>query len=415
MNNQNDNSAGVVPAPRPSDEEDRIKALYALDILDSLPEQEFDGLTRLASRICEAPVSRINLLDSSRQWTKSAYGTKIDHSPREKSVCQYTILQDELLEVSDLRKDERFSNASYVKGAPRYRFYAGAPLVTSNGHAIGALCVLDTQTRSLTPDQRKDLKVLADEVVARLELRRKQKELEALNKQKNELMSVVSHDMRNPLMGIIGASDFLLEESEESREERRELVGIIKDSAERLLQIVTELLDSELVHFRNLRASPVECDPAQSIRQVLQLYEFSAANKKIDLALNLESNIPRLKLDDQKFTRIIANLVSNSVKFTPRGGRIEVDLEFHGSDNGKGTLEATVSDTGIGISDEDLDRLFEKHNGDGRSGTDNEHSYGLGMHIVKQLTDICGASLKVHSTVGEGTRFEIQFPAEKVG
>lgn len=403
----------VREAPMPPDEDERVRNLRELDILDTLSEKEFDGLARLASRICDAPVSLINLLDSSRQWTKSAYGSEFKKMPREQSVCQYTILQEDIFEIRNLQDDERFQHAPYVEKEPNYQYYAGAPLITSEGHAIGALCVLDTRERSLSPEQREDLEVLADEVMARLEIRKRQKELEALNKQKNELMSVASHDMRNPLMGIIGASDFLLEESEESREERRELVGIIKDSAERLLQIVTELLDSELVRFSNLRATPVECHPDKSVRQVLQLYEFTAVNKKIDMDLNLENNIPRLKMDDQKFTRIIANLVSNAVKFTPRKGRIVVDLEYRAGDNSKGTLEAAVTDTGIGIPDEELENLFTKRNGDGRAGTDNEPSYGLGMHIVKQLADVCDATVDVDSTVGEGTRFEVRFPAEK--
>lgn len=226
-------------------------------------------------------------------------------------------------------------------------------------------------------------------------------------------MSVVSHDMRNPLMGILGASDFLLDESSETREKRRELVEIIKESAERLLHIVTDLLDSEMVRYENMSANPAPCHPDESVREVLRLYEFSAANKTVDLDLSLESPIPKVLLDEQKFTRVIANLVSNAIKFTPRGGRVEVHLDFEENENGSGILRADVSDTGVGIPEEEMPSLFERGVGNGREGTDNESSYGLGLFIVKQLVDACGADISVHSRPGEGTRFEVVFPAEK--
>lgn len=409
---EHDQEVSVQEAPRPEEESRRLHELYELDILDTPPEEAFDGLTRIASRLCDSRVSLINLLDADRQWTKSAHGTEITEISRNKSVCQYTILKDEVLEINDLRDDKRFRDAPYVKGDPNYRFYAGAQLVSSNGYALGALCVLDTEKKTLSEEQKMDLKALADEVSARIELRKRQKELEALNQQKSELMSVVSHDMRNPLMGIIGAADFMLDETGETREKRLELVEIIKQSAERLLQIVTELLDSEMVRFQNMQVNPVPCHPAESVREVLRLYEFSAENKQLDLELSQQSSIPEVMIDEQKFTRVIANLVSNAIKFTPRGGRVEVRLDLEGDEDG--TLRAVVSDTGIGIPKDELSSLFERREGDGRAGTDNESSYGLGLYIVKQLVDVCGAEISVDSRPGEGTSITVVFPAEKV-
>ncbi len=402
----------VKEAPTPQDEEERIRELYGLDILDTPPEEEFDGLTRIASRICGSQISMINLLDARREWTKSAHGADTGDSPRENSVCQYTILQDGVLEIPDLREDPRFKNASYVTDEPYYRFYAAAPLTTSNGFKIGALCVVDREEHTLSSEQKEDLKTLAEEVTARIEMRKRQRELEALNSQKKELMNIVSHDMRNPLMGIIGAADFLLDQEEESREERKELVEVIKKSGERLLQIATELLDTRIVHYRKMEVNPVSCDPVRCIRNLLRLYTYSAANKELELRLNPSENVPEVNLDEQKFSRIIANLLSNAIKFTPRGGEITIEMEYEPRGDNRGLLRTSVTDTGIGIPEEEVDSLFERKNGDGRRGTDNEASYGLGLHIVMQLTEVLDAEIEVESEVDEGSRFELTVPVE---
>jgi len=148
-------------APIPKNEEERLKALRAYQILDSLSEEEFDHITEAASIICDTPISLISLIDEKRQWFKSKIGIDADEMARDISFCQYTIMNDELFEVTDARKDSRFSKNPVVTHEPGIVFYAGFPLVDSQGYALGALCVVDKSPKKLDDRQKRLLSLLA--------------------------------------------------------------------------------------------------------------------------------------------------------------------------------------------------------------------------------------------------------------
>jgi diguanylate cyclase (GGDEF)-like protein len=162
----------LITAPKPSDERERLAALARYEVLDSPPERAFDDIVRLASQICGTPVALMGLVDSDRLWYKARIGVPVEETDRDESFCSHTILQDEPLVVSDLKEDERFSDNPNVIGGPRVRFYAGAPLITEDGHALGTLCTLDTVPRTLSDDQTEALAALSRQVVAQLELGR---------------------------------------------------------------------------------------------------------------------------------------------------------------------------------------------------------------------------------------------------
>lgn len=178
-------------ASRPKNEVHRLKVLWQYDVLDTVPEEVFDDLTDLAAHICEAPIALISLVDEDRQWFKSRVGLTVGETSRDISFCAHAILKSDLLIVPDATKDPRFKNNPLVTGKDRIRFYAGAPLVTPDGYALGTLCVLDKKPRQLRAEQQQALRVLAHHVVSQLELRRHARELAAArengSQQKTEL------------------------------------------------------------------------------------------------------------------------------------------------------------------------------------------------------------------------------------
>ena len=162
---------GKMNPPRPSNETARLAALRQYRVLDTPPEQAFDGIAQLASQLCRTPIALITFIDADRQWIKSAIGLSLSESPRDLSFCAHAILQPECFVVQDARADRRFSKNPLVTSPPYLRFYAGVPLVALKKYALGALCVADYSARGLDRDQADGLQRLAAQILSQLEFK----------------------------------------------------------------------------------------------------------------------------------------------------------------------------------------------------------------------------------------------------
>jgi len=157
----------------PPDEVNRLSDLKALNILDTPPSENFDRLTRIASRVFSVPVSLVSFIDEDRQWFKSREGLDIKETPRNVAFCNHTILGDKVLVITDATKDERFANNPFVLNSPNIRFYAGCPLRLPSGSKVGTLCILDSKPRSLSGTDLQslsDLALIAESELAALQL-----------------------------------------------------------------------------------------------------------------------------------------------------------------------------------------------------------------------------------------------------
>jgi GAF domain-containing protein len=177
----------------------RLTALRSYRILDTDPEQRFDDLTILASHVCSTPMALITLVDADRQWFKSRVGTELRETPRNVSFCAHAMHDSGIFVVPDAREDDRFKHNPFVTGETGIRFYAGAPLRSSDGHPLGTICVFDRVPRTLSQEQSDALRVLSRQVEAQLELRRSLAELrtalaarDAAEKRQRELYDQVN-------------------------------------------------------------------------------------------------------------------------------------------------------------------------------------------------------------------------------
>lgn len=160
------------PPPIPKDEAERVAALRSYGVLDTLPEDVYDDLAFIASVICDVPIALVSLVDESRQFLKARVGLDVTETPRNVAFCAHAIAEEGPMVVGDAQLDPRFVDNPFVTGAPEIRFYAGFPLRTTEGHALGTLCVIDRKPRALSDVQMKALAALSRQVMVQLELRR---------------------------------------------------------------------------------------------------------------------------------------------------------------------------------------------------------------------------------------------------
>lgn len=184
--------------PLPIPEDARLAELRSYGILDTAPEQDFDDIAGLAAELCEAPVALVSFVDDHRQWFKAHIGFDGCETDLSRSFCRLAIRQEDVFEIPDLTADPRTAGSPLLSDHPDLRFYAGAPLITESGHALGTLCVLDFRVRSLTDLQRRSLRVLARQVIRQLDARRHLRLAEIQRKEvdhrvKNSLQSVASY------------------------------------------------------------------------------------------------------------------------------------------------------------------------------------------------------------------------------
>lgn len=166
------------PAPLPADEDARLQKLLDYQVLDTDAETRFDELTELASAICGTPIALVSLIDRDRQWFKSRVGLPAPQTSRDAAFCTYTILnKDKVMVVPNALGDDRFKHNELVLGSPNIRFYAGAPLVTPDGFALGTICAIDTVPREFDEKKQRALQIISHQVVAQLEISKHVEEL----------------------------------------------------------------------------------------------------------------------------------------------------------------------------------------------------------------------------------------------
>jgi PAS domain S-box-containing protein len=242
-------------APIPHNEVARLAALREYNILDTAPEQEYDDFTRLACLICGTPVSLITLVDKDRQWFKSNRGFALPETSREISFCAHAIHQTDVYTVPDAREDAKFAENPLVTGNPGIRFYAGAPLITPEGEALGTLCVIDNHVHELSEEQRDALQALARQIMAQLELRRTVIALEKAAQEQERMTQALSESQRlfDAFMNNSPAAAFM--KDEEGR------YVYINEPMERLFDI----------KFENIRGhTDFDWLPEESARQVFE-------------------------------------------------------------------------------------------------------------------------------------------------
>lgn len=397
-------------ASLPDDEKQRLDALYDYDILDTEAEKVFDDLTQLASEICDTPIALISLIDPDRQWFKSTVGLDASETSRDIAFCSHAILQRQVFEIPDATQDDRFFDNPLVTGDPNIRFYAGAQLVTPDGYALGTLCAISDQPKTLTAQQRNALEILSREVVSQLELRKKVRQLEEASQHKTDFLSNMSHEVRNPINGILGT--LLLLQDTPLTPGQTNLVNLSIKSSESLLAIVNDVLDLSKIEAGMIELESTEFDLLSLLGDIAASHGVRADEKSLELICPdcyLEPSW--VTGDPLRIRQILNNLVGNAIKFTDQG-QIHVSVFPETQSNNQVSMRFEVRDSGIGLTEEQVGKLFNRY-AQAESSTSRKHGgTGLGLVISKQLVEAMGGEIGVESMLGEGTTFWFTLPMQ---
>jgi signal transduction histidine kinase len=353
----------------------RIEELLRYEVLDTEDEKALDELTQLASAICGTPISLISLVDKDRQWFKSRVGLDAPETPRDIAFCSHAILQDQIFEVPDTLKDERFVDNPLVTGAPDIRFYAGAPLISENGMPIGTLCVIDTMPKELDEKQQLALNTLAKQVVSQLELRLHNRHLQRMQKDQQQIFAVMAHDLRSPFNGILGLSKILRERADTLNPEGlAKMADGILESSFRVYQLLDEILQWSSNQLGAIHVDLKTVFLTPLIVETLDLMKECFELKKLNITHDTSENT--LAMADVNLTKtIIRNLLANAIKYTPEQGSIHIATQYL-----EGRVQLIITDTGQGVPLDIEDKLFSDSVAS-HSGTQGESGHGLGLSL----------------------------------
>lgn len=417
-------TADFMSAPLPWNEAERLQALRAYGLMDTPPEAVFDEVVALASYVFQTPIAMVSLLDERRQWFKSKIGIDLPETPREYAFCAYAILEPEGMVVPDASVDPRFASNPLVVGNPGIRFYAATPLVTREGHALGTLCVIDTKPRlQFELEQRKALQTLGRHLMAQIEIRYSSaflakalverrnaeleqqqrilehgRELDRLNEMKDRFMTMLAHELRNPLASILNAVELLrLPQPEDA-------VEIIEQQVRHLSRLIEDFLDLSRVTRGKITLKKTTLDAVEVVRSTARAIRPLLAKGGQNFVLELPDEPLWIRADAVRLEQIISNLMVNAAKFTEEGKEIKLSLSQEGNE-----LILRVKDQGIGIPREMQEHIFDLFVQ--VSDSPNQGGLGLGLPLVRQLVQLHQGRVHVHSDgPGQGSEFLVAFP-----
>ncbi|MEO7425397.1 MAG: ATP-binding protein [Fibrobacteria bacterium] len=392
----------MLPAPLPPNEIERIRALHDLGILDTEPEFHYDEITELAAQICETPISLVSLLDKDRQWFKSRHGLDAQQSPRDIAFCAHTILGGNPFEVEDSRLDPRFQDNPAVTGAVPVIFYAGFPLDLGNGLNVGTLCVIDQKPKRLTDKQRRAMRCLASQVVAQLQLRRANRDLQKALIAKSSFLASMSHEIRTPMNGIVGITNMLIDKTRDR--ETLDHLRIIRNCSDILVTLLNDILDFSKLESGKIRFESHAFSLEELTRNLLEILGPVAQGKGLRMKLGLGGKPDWLIGDSTRLSQILLNLLGNAIKFT-EAGEVSLNVAKRPADAGRIALTFTVRDDGIGIPKPAQEKLFSSFHQADISTTRKFGGTGLGLVIVKGLVEGMGGTITLESEPGKGSTF----------
>ncbi|GGI25416.1 sensor histidine kinase [Pedobacter mendelii] len=390
--------------PLPKNEPERLASLKAYKIMDTSEEDDFDDLTKMASEICGTPIALITLVDETRQWFKSRIGLDVNQTPREHAFCAHTIIDPTgTMQVTDARSDLRFAENPLVTSDPNIVFYAGVSLQSPDGYSLGSLCVIDRVPKSLTPQQLNGLKILAKQVIAQMELRKKIADLHEANKklsETNEFMqrfaTTAAHDLKNPLSSILMSAELLTRHLEQNGDVKAlKLASTNLSSTKKLAKLVNDMLDY------SLKPEKLTQNHTSILLSNFLEKTVSMITMPDNVVITYPTENPIITTSEIALQQIFINLLTNAVRYNDKP-ICKIQISYHKKD-GKDVF--VIQDNGIGIANKELERIFDRHVTLNHVDRFQQNGTGIGLFTVRFLVEKLNGKISVESEITKGSRF----------
>jgi signal transduction histidine kinase len=388
---------------------ERLALMAATGLLDTPPEEAFDRLTRLASEFLDAPLAQVNLVDDTRQFSKSSLAPEgwpeDPNTPLADCYCKWTVASGEPLIVTDARMDPRTCDTAALR-EHNLVSYLGIPLILSTGHALGTLCVAGFEPRVWSEREVRVLTDLSASAANEVEMRLNAAARRELARLKDEFVSIVAHELRTPLTSIRGSLGLLASGKLDGTPQAQRMMQIAAQNSDRLVRLINDMLDLDRMHSGRLELEPSRLAVQPLVQQAMEAVQDSAAALQVRMEVRVD---PGLEVwgDADRVVQVLVNLLSNAAKFSPPDALVEVIVE----DRGPNAL-FQVRDRGRGIPADRLDDVFERFRQVDSSDARDKGGTGLGLAICRTIVQQHGGRIWVASEWGKGSTFFFTLPRE---
>jgi signal transduction histidine kinase len=386
----------------PDNDAERINKLRAYDILDTPEEDTFNKIAILAAQIFNTPIAQVTFVDEERVFSKTNISPlKATHIDRKDSFCSIAILNDDVTLFKDMLEIPELSNNPFVVMENGVRFYAGAPLKTTEGLHLGTVCVLDVEPKEVTEQQLNMLETLSSIAMDELELRLATRK--AMRTQ-TDMMNRIVHDLKNPNTTISLSAELIKKKADDPKIVA-DFADRIKRSATSVLNSLNNLLDLSQSENASFRLNSQEVDVVTILEIAKRNFELISSQKHqtISIICNCSSI---LLADPTRLQEAFENLISNALKYSYPNTEVVINVITLNNQ-----LIVEFKDQGQGLIEEDMDKLFIKFSRLSAIPTGREHSNGLGLSIVKMLVELHQGKVWAESEgKDKGASFFISLP-----
>jgi len=376
----------------PENDAERVAALERYQIAGSPREAAFDSICTLACQLFSVPISHISFLDANIEHIKAEVGLNgLERVSRSEGFCTLAILEPKLMLIEDASQHQFLANHPHVIGETKIRFYAAAPVITSEGYIIGTLCLIDHAPRCLTHKERELLQQLAKIVMEQTELRY---DNIILLEQKDQFIEVASHEMRTPLTTLMAAGQLL----QKLNSKDHELIAQMNKNIHKLSLMVNDIFDTMRLTRKTFDIKLASFDLKTVIEHVQNYLQLVHQKELIiDGIIDVE-----LYADEEKIERVLLNLIQNALKYAP-GSPVTIQTQV-----AQGAIRIAVIDEGPGITQDKLSQIFRRYY---RANLNNlQTGLGLGLYISAEIIMQHKGEIGVSSEPGKGSSFWFTLP-----